>query len=325
MRALVTGAAGFIGSTLVDRLLADGHEVVGVDDLSTGRLANLRQARESNRERPGGFHFHQVDVTAAPLAELLGRLRPEVVYHLAAQADVRVSVADPIADARTNVLGTINVLTAAVAGGARKVVLASSGGSIYGEPRTLPVSERRGLDPRSPYAAAKVAAEYYLGCWRSLYGIQGTTLALANVYGPRQDPDGEAGVVAIFAGALLRGAPTRIYGDGTASRDYVFVDDVVEAFVRFSGDVADGRRLNIGTGVATTVRDLHREIAAATGGPDTPAFAPERAGELHAIAIDPGAARAFGWLPTTSLASGLALTVAWIRQVMADAGYAPRR
>ncbi|GAC1328805.1 MAG: hypothetical protein NVSMB13_16140 [Mycobacteriales bacterium] len=220
-RIMVTGAAGFIGSNLVDRLLAEGHQVEAVDDLSTGRLENLAEARKVNADRAGAFSFTRFDITDPGLASVVARVQPEVICHLAAQIDVRVSVADPLADARLNVLGTINVLEAARLAGVRKVVFTSSGGSIYGEPTRLPVSERAGLDPRSPYAAGKAAGELYLGTWRAMYGLSYTALALGNVFGPRQDPHGEAGVVAIFATALLEGRPTTIFGDGTSSRDYV--------------------------------------------------------------------------------------------------------
>ncbi len=311
VRILITGAAGFIGSTVADRLLADGHSVVGVDDLSTGRLANLTAAAADPR-----FSFEQVDVTSPELPALVGRVRPEVVAHLAAQIDVRVSVADPLRDARQNVLGTINVLEASRLAGVAKVIHTSSGGSIYGSPTRLPVDETTPVAPESPYAAGKVAGELYLNVYRATHGLASTALALANVYGPRQDPHGEAGVVAIFGTALLAGRPAKIFGDGTASRDYVFVGDVAEAFARvLPVDAADGVRLNIGTGVATTVRELHSRIAAIVGAPDTPLPAPARPGELARIALAVNlAARLVGWRPTVDLDEGLARTVAWLRE-----------
>ena len=306
MRVLVTGAAGFIGSHLVDRLLADGHEVSGLDDLSTGRLDNLAAAR-----RAGGLHFSRFDLTGAGLAELVAHDRPEVVCHLAAQMDVRRSVADPLHDTRVNVLGTVNLLDACVRAGVRKVVFASSGGTIYGQPAVLPVTERAGLKPTSPYGAAKVAGETYLGAYAALHGLAFTSLALGNVYGPRQDPHGEAGVVAIFARAMLAGQPTTVYGDGSSSRDYVHVDDVVDAFTGVLGAAGDGRRLNVGSGVATTVRALHTLLASATGAPDTPGHAPIRLGELQSIALDSTALRrTTGWVPQVGLGEGLAATVA---------------
>lgn len=313
MRTLVTGAAGFIGSTLVDRLLADGHDVVGVDDLSRGRLENLAEAHAAGDR----FRFVRCDVTGPDIVDLAAAERPEVVHHLAAQIDVRISVTDPVLDARLNVLGTINVLEAARRAGTRKVVFTSSGGSIYGEPTALPVAETVPVDPRSPYAAGKAAGELYLGVYRALYGLQTTALALGNVYGPRQDPHGEAGVVAIFATALLTGRSTTIFGDGLASRDYVHVDDVVEAFVRAGGGTGDGCRFNVGTGVATTVRELHTLVARAAGGPDEPVYAEPRTGELQAISLDCAAARAgLGWHPHVDLPGGVRSTVDWVRSTL---------
>lgn len=309
MRILVTGAAGFIGSHLVDRLVADGHRVTGLDDLSTGKLANLADAR-----RGKGFGFHRFDITSTDLLELVARDRPDVVCHLAAQMDVRRSVADPLHDTRTNVLGTVNVLEACVRAGVPRVVFASSGGTVYGEPPSLPVTERAALHPQSPYGAAKVAGETYLDAYRRLHGLQGVALRLGNVYGPRQDPHGEAGVVAIFARTLLAGKTARIFGDGSSSRDYVHVQDVVDAFLRCLGGKGDGRRLNVGSGVQTTVRELHALVAKAAGVADAPEFAPVRPGELQAIALDSGAARrALGWEPSADLAEGIAETVAWVR------------
>jgi UDP-glucose 4-epimerase len=310
VRALVTGAAGFIGSHVVDRLLTDGHDVVGIDDLSTGRPANLAAASAAPE-----FSFTESDITAPELAEVVADSRPDVVLHLAAQISVRASVADPLHDARINVLGTVNVLEAARRAGVRKVLFASSGGSIYGEPATLPVDERAPTDPHSPYAAAKVTGETYLAAYRHLHGLDYTTLALANVYGPRQDPHGEAGVVAIFTSALLRGEPTRVFGDGQQTRDYVYVGDVAEAFARATGERGGGRRFNIGTGVQTSDLQLHSAVATAAGAPDEPARAPARLGDIRAVAVDPTAAAAgLGWRPTTDLATGVAAVVAWARE-----------
>ncbi len=313
MRTLVTGGAGFIGSHLVDRLLAEGHEVTVIDDLSTGSLGNLAAARSVNLQRPHALRFIRLGLDDPSLDQVLRRAGPEVVYHLAAQMDVRVSVADPVTDARTNVLGTVAVLAAASRAGVRKVVFTSSGGTIYGSPSRQPVSERAALDPLSPYAAAKAAAEPYLRAFRGLSGLDYTVLALGNVYGARQSPHGEAGVVAIFAGALLAGRPTFIFGDGSSVRDYVYVDDVVQACVRFAGPQAAGRRLNIASGVGTTIRDLHTRVAAVLARPDQPSFAAARAGELPRIVLDVTAARQVGWTPLTPLDEGLALTAVWLR------------
>ncbi|SNS06952.1 NAD-dependent epimerase/dehydratase family protein [Actinomadura mexicana] len=302
MLTLVTGAAGFIGSHLVDRLLADGHEVVGVDDMSSG--ANVRS----------GVEFWEMDVADPALGERAAVRRPEVVFHLAAQVSVRVSVGDPLGDARTNVAGTANVLEAARAGGARKVVFTSSC-AVYGVPDALPVPPDAELRPASPYAASKVAGEVYAGMYRRLHGIDFTTLTLANVYGPRQTPEGEAGVVSIFTDALLSGRPTRVFGDGAQTRDYVYVGDVVDAFARAAGEAGGGLRLNVGTGLQTTDRELHALVAEAAGAPDAPEFAPPRLGDLPAMAIEPRRTReALGWEPAVSLPEGLAETVAWARE-----------
>ncbi|HLV75995.1 UDP-glucose 4-epimerase [Actinomadura hallensis] len=307
MLALVTGAAGFIGSHLVDRLLADGHEVIGVDDLSSG--GNVRP----------GLELWETDVGDPALVERAARRRPEVIFHLAAQVSVRASVADPRADARANVLGTVNVFEAARAAGARKVVFTSSC-AVYGVPDALPVPPDAELRPASPYAASKVSGEVYAGMYRALHGIDYTTLTLANVYGPRQTPEGEAGVISIFTDALLAGRPTRVFGDGTQTRDYVYVLDVVDAFARAAGEAAGGLRLNVGTGVQTTDRELHTLVAEAAGAPDAPEFAPPRLGDLPAMAVDPGPTReALGWEPKVGLPEGLAETVAWARQRMAPA------
>ncbi len=316
MRILVTGAAGFIGSTVTDRLIADGHAVMGIDDLSTGTMANLAAAQG------GSFRFEQVDVTSPAFIEVVRGAAPEVVCHLAAQIDVRVSVLDPLRDARLNVLGTINVLEAARLAGARKVIHTSSGGSVYGTPAVLPVDETVPVDPQSPYAASKVCGEVYLGTYRHLYGLETTALALGNVYGPRQDPHGEAGVVAIFTTAMLEARPTKIFGDGTSTRDYVYVADVADAFARSTAPrTADGRRVNIGTTRQTSVRELHSLVAAAVGAPDEPALAEPRLGELQAIALDVTLAReVLGWEPATALEQGVPQTVEFIRGRLAAAG-----
>ncbi|OBI32390.1 NAD-dependent epimerase/dehydratase family protein [Mycolicibacter sinensis] len=311
MRALVTGAAGFIGSTLVDRLRADGHPVVGLDNFATGRATNIEHLTGD-----ADFSFVEADIVTADLGELLARYRPEVIFHLAAQIDVRHSVADPQFDASVNVLGTIRLAEAARAAGIRKIVHTSSGGSIYGTPPRYPTSEDEPTDPASPYAAGKVAGEIYLNTFRHLYGLQCSHIAPANVYGPRQDPHGEAGVVAIFAQALLEGRPTKVFGDGSNTRDYVFVDDVVDAFVRAAGPDGDGQRFNVGTGVETSDRQLHSAVAAAVGAPDDPEFHPPRLGDLKRSCLDIDRARqVLGWQPQVELADGVARTVAYFRQV----------
>jgi len=310
MRTLVTGAAGFIGSTLVDRLLADGHSVVGVDDLSSGRSENIVAA-----ERSDDFEFAKADIVSADLIGLLSEIKPEVVFHLAAQIDVRHSVADPQFDSMVNVVGTVRLAEAARQAGVRKIVHTSSGGSIYGSPRTFPTNEDEPVDPTSPYAAGKYAGEVYLNMFRNLYQLDCSHIAPANVYGPRQDPHGEAGVVAIFSQALLAGRPTKIFGDGSDTRDYVFVDDVVDAFVKAAGETGGGQRFNVGTGVETSVRQLHTVIAQAADGRDEPEFYPARLGDLRRSCLDISRAKqVLGWVPKVEFADGVARTVDYFRQ-----------
>lgn len=308
MRTLVTGGAGFIGSTLVDRLLVDGHTVTVVDDFSRGRQSNLNAALD---RFGAALTVVTADIRDPGLDAVVTDARPEVVFHLAAQIDVRTSVLDPVLDASVNVLGTVRVAEAARRSGARKIVFASSGGSIYGEQDLLPTAEAAALHPLSPYAVSKIAGELYLNTFARLHGLQCTHLAFANVYGPRQDPGGEAGVIAIFVDSLRAGRPTLLYGDGGNTRDYVFVEDAVAAFVLAASEVGDGLRINIGTGVPTCDRDLHALVAQVVGRPDIPGSAPARSGDLRHSALDNGLAReVLGWKPTHSLEEGIRLTVA---------------
>jgi UDP-glucose 4-epimerase len=317
MRTLVTGAAGFIGSTLVDRLLREGHQVTGVDNLCAGApAANLESAHR--HDRPGRFNFIATDVRQPELSDIVAGCNPDVVFHLAAQVDVRKSVDDPQHDARNNVLGTINLLEASRRAGVPKIVYAASGGSRYGSPATLPTSEDTGADPLSPYAVSKVAGELYMRAYADMYGLAPICLALANVYGPRQDPHGEAGVVTIFGTAMISGRPTTIYGDGSATRDYVYVDDVVTAFLcAAEAPLTTTGTFNVGTGVETTVAELHQMVAAAVGISDPPDHAESRTGEIQACALDPAlAGRALGWKADTDLADGIKRTVDWLRSTL---------
>ncbi len=312
MRTLVTGGAGFIGSNLVDRLLAEGHAVEVVDDLSSGKLANLADARA---DRDHEFSFHQMDICDPAVSELIERRAPEVIFHLAAQIDVRVSVSDPAKDARINVMGTLNVLEGARRAGSRKVVFASSGGTIYGDvdAEDLPVSEAHPQRPVAPYGVSKKVATDYLHAYRELHQLEYTSLALANVYGPRQDPHGEAGVVAIFAGKLLDGERCRIFGTGEQTRDYVYVDDVADAFVRASTR-GSGLLCNIGTGTETSVNALYASMAANAGVGGQPEYAAARVGELDRSCLDASRAKLhLGWEPFTDLDTGTAAVIDWFR------------
>jgi len=315
MRVMVTGGAGFIGSNLVDRLLAEGHVVDVVDDLSSGSLANLATARAG---RAHEMSFHQLDVRSGELVEMIARRRPEVIFHLAAQADVRVSVNRPVFDADVNILGTLRVLEGARALDSGRVVFAASGGTLYGEPDVadLPVREAHAHRPLSPYGVSKKAAIDYLVAYRELHSVEFCALALANVYGPRQDPHGEAGVVAIFADRLLRGEPVTIFGDGEQTRDFVFVDDVVDAFVR-GATRGGGLLLNIGTGRELSVNELARVMADRAGAATSPTYAPARPGELQRSALDPERAGIhLGWTAWTELAGGVQSVLDHVRSRM---------
>ena len=309
MRTAVTGGAGFIGSTLVDRLRQDGHQVLVIDDLSRGRVSNLDAALAT-----ADVDIEVLDIRDDKIGPLFQTFAPEVVFHLAAQIDVRHSVADPIHDADANILGTVKIGSAAIAAHARKIVFMSSGGSIYGSPEHLPVSEQAPVNPLSPYACSKVSAENYLNCFRQLHGLDCSHIAPANVYGPRQDPHGEAGVVAIFAREMLSGGKTFLFGDGGNTRDYVFVEDVVTALIAASSTAGSGQRFNIGTGVETSDRELHALLAQATGATAEPTWMPARLGDVRRSALDAGLARTeLGWTPLTSLSEGIARTVDYFR------------
>jgi UDP-glucose 4-epimerase len=310
---LVTGGAGFIGSHLADRLLAEGHRVISVDDLSTGRIANLAEARGYGKE----FTFFNMDVRAEGLLPLFERHRPEVIFHLAAQSGVRPSLGDPGRDASINIMGTINVLECATKVEARKVIYAASGGTLYGEPRRLPAKESsaQASHPMSPYGISKKVVLDYLGFYQRYRGLDYTACALGNVYGPRQDPHGEAGVIAIFAQRMLANEPVTIFGDGNQTRDYVFVDDVVHAFVQ-SMQRGSGKLVNIGTGLEASVNHVFRLLAEITGYEQEPDHGPLPPGELRRIALDISSApNAIAWKPWTHLEDGLAETVAYLKGV----------
>ncbi len=306
MDCLVTGGAGFIGSNLVDALLARGDTVTVVDDLSTGRRGNLDGALA------GGARLAEIDIRErAAVAELTAEVAPEAIFHLAAQIDVRKSTADPAFDASINVGGTANVLDAARAAGTRRFVFISTGGAIYGEGdgQDLPLPESAPIAPMAPYGQSKHAGEGYLALYERLYGLSGVALRLGNVYGPRQDPLGEAGVIAIFCGKLQEGGRPTVFGDGKQTRDYIYVGDVVAAALAAAESSATGA-INIGTGIETDVLELAARLGELAGKEFEPEFAPPRDGEVQRIAIDPGRARSeLGWKAETGLAEGLRVTL----------------
>ena len=306
MQAMVTGGAGFIGSTLVDRLLAEDWRVDVIDDLSSGSLANLATARELPDRR---FSFHRLDLASPAVVELITHRKPDVIFHLGAQMDVRVSVARPVFDATVNVIGSLNVFEGAVAADVKKIVFAGSGGTLYGTPQKIPTKETSPHHPESPYGVAKKAVGDYLHYYRAQRGLEYTVLALANVYGPRQNPHGEAGVVAIFSTKLLGGERPMIFGDGSQTRDFVYVDDVVDGFVR-AMEKGGGLTLNIGTGVETSVQQLYDLMAKLTAFREKADYQPARVGEVQRSAVDASrAGMQLGWKPFTSIEEGLALTL----------------
>ncbi len=302
MRILVTGGAGFVGSHLTDAFLGRGDEVTVVDDLSAGRPARL----------DGRVTVHKASISdAASLTAIVSRAAPDIICHLAAQIDARVSVTEPAHDAQVNVVGTVNVLETARATGAR-VLFASSGGALYGRDAPVPSPEDVPPQPESPYGIAKYCAEQYIGLYNRLHGTRHSVLRLANVYGPRQDPGGDAGVIPIFCSAALAGHDASVYGDGSQTRDYVYVGDVVRAFLAAAGTGQPGN-WNIGIGVETSVLDLVRIIGDASGRPLRPQLRPARPGELQRSVLAVGLAeRELGWRAATGLADGIGAVYHWI-------------
>ena len=313
MRALVTGAAGFIGSALVDRLLADGHLVVGVDNLSTGVETNLEHATACNQLSSRRFTLVRLDIQAPELADVVAGTNPEVIFHLAAQADLGTSVSDPLFDARSNVLGTINLCEASRRTGVRRIVYAACG-VRHGTPICMPVGDSTPVNPFSPYEAAKLAGAMYLRAYAEIHGLAPICLALTNVYGPRQSPHGAAGVIAVLGGAMITGRPFTVYRDGHAYHDFLYVDDAVDAFVRAgSAPIEITGTYDIGTGQHTTVTEVQRLISAILDGSSAPSFAAARDEELHATALDTTEAeKDIGWKPTVDLAEGIQRTIRWL-------------
>jgi UDP-glucose 4-epimerase len=310
MKVLVTGGAGFIGSHTVDALVATGaHQVAIFDDLSAGK-------RERINPRAS---FSQVDLRdAATVVAAIERERPEVIVHLAAQMDVRRSVADPAFDAQVNLVGFLNLMEAARERGLKRVIFASTGGAIYGEQDVFPCDEEHPRRPVSPYGVAKFATEAYLFFYKVQYGIDYVALRYANVYGPRQDPHGEAGVVAIFCGRILENKVCTINGDGGQTRDYVYVGDVVRANLAAMNSAVSGA-FNIGTGVETDVNQLYRALTVAAGAGDAPLHGPARSGEQRRSVISPGrAARELNWTPHVALSEGLGRTFAFFKERFAQ-------
>lgn len=306
MKVLVTGGAGFIGSHLVDRLIQEGHEVVVVDNLSTGKRRNLNRAAR----------FFKLDIQSWRLERVFRNERPNVVMHLAAQMDVRKSVEDPVFDAQVNVLGTLNVLQQAVRHGVRKVVFSSSGGAIYGEQEIYPAAESHVTRPLSPYGISKLCGEQYLSYYQRVSGLQMVNLRYANVYGPRQDPDGEAGVVAIFIQKLLNNEQAIVNGNGRQTRDFIYVEDVVEANLAVMGQETQGT-YNVGTGEETSINDVLRILVGHTNSTCKELHGPAKHGEQVRSVIDASKIRQeLSWEPRTELNEGLKRTIDYFRERM---------
>ena len=303
MKILVTGGAGFIASHVADAYVAAGHDVVIVDNLSTGRRSNLNP----------GARFYELDIRSPELAEVMERERPDVVNHHAAQIDVRRSVADPVYDAGINIAGSIALLEAARKAEVKKVVYISTGGAVYGEPEHLPCGETHPIKPLCPYGASKHTVEHYLYMYRENFGLSYTILRYPNVYGPRQDPHGEAGVVAIFTERMLRGDPVTINGTGQQERDFVYVGDCVSANL-LALDSGDGEVYNLGWAIGTTVNEVFDHLKRETGYPLDPTYGPAKLGETYRIYLDASKIRKeLGWEPRVPIDEGMRRTVDYFR------------
>jgi UDP-glucose 4-epimerase len=303
MKVLVTGGAGFIGSHVVDALIEEGHSVVVVDDLSSGKREHVHHDAK----------FHQLDIRSPDLERVFAEERPEVVNHHAAQVDVRVSTADPIFDADVNILGSLNLLECARSHGVEKLIYASTGGAVYGEPTYLPCDEDHPVEPICPYGISKLAVEHYLYLYRQSHGLEYTILRYANVYGPRQDPFGEGGVVAIFARQMVEGEQVVINGSGEQERDFVYVDDIVRANL-VAMERGHGETYNLGRGVGTSVNELFATMQKMTGYADEPVHGPPKSGETYKIYLDAGKARGgLHWESEVTLDEGLKKTIEHFR------------
>jgi UDP-glucose 4-epimerase len=303
---LVTGGAGFIGSHIVDRLIKEGHQAVVVDSLASGKKKNIhREAR-----------FYKLDILSPKIEKILQKEKPDIISHHAAQRDVRRSVADPLFDAQVNILGILNLLQCAVRVGTKRILFASSGGAIYGEQQTFPAPETHPTHPISPYGISKLTSEHYLYYYQHVSGISYASLRYSNVYGPRQDPFGEAGVVTIFTQKMLTQEQPVVNGNGEQTRDYIYIDDVVDAHMTLMEESAEGI-FNVGTGRETTVNQLYRALAEITGYKQKPIYGPEKRGEQTRSVLDYGKLkRTLGWEPQVSVHEGLDRTVAYFRDVV---------
>jgi len=306
MKVLVTGGAGFIGSHVVDRLIQEGHDVVVVDNLSTGKKKNINR----------GAHFYKMDILNSRIEKIFKKEKPDLISHHAAQMDVRRSVADPLFDAQVNVLGLLNVLENAVRYGTKKVIFASSGGAVYGEQQVFPAPETHPLHPVSPYGISKLAGEHYLYYYQQVAGLNYVALRYANVYGPRQDPFGEAGVVAIFSQKTLMNDQPIINGNGKQTRDYIFVEDVVEAHMAVIENTIKGI-FNVGTGKETSVNQLFRHLVDISGAKVKEVYGPEKRGEQIRSVLDyTKLKKATDWEPKVELYDGLKMTVDYFRTAL---------